>query len=83
MLQSQRVWSGHPGQEEEPDSEVCGPVRSRRFWSGRGGVPSAGALENHDPNRAGRAPWSSQGGAQRQGGECVDPQAGWGLLQDH
>ena len=82
MLQSQTVWSGHPGQEEGPDSEVCGLGRSQRFWSGHGAASLAGALENHDPNRAGRVPWSSQVGAQRQGGESVDRQADLGLLQD-
>lgn len=45
-------------------------------------MPWTGALEIHDPNRAGREPWSSQGEARRQGGESVDPQAGWGLLRD-
>lgn len=39
------------------------------------------ASENHDPNRAGTVPWSSQGGAQLQGGESVDPGLLWDLRQ--
>ena len=74
MLQSQTVWSGHPGQEEVPDFEVCGPARSRHFWSGRGVEPLADASENHDPNQAGRALLSNQAVAQHQGGESLDPQ---------
>lgn len=81
-LQSQTVWSGHPGQEEGPDSEVCALGRSQRSWFGHGAVPWTGASEIHDPNLAGREPWSSQGGARHQGGESVDPQAGWGLQRD-
>lgn len=82
MRRSQTAWSGRPVQEAEPDSEACGLGRSRRFWSGHGAVPWTGASENRDPNQVGRALWSSQGVAQRQGGESVDLQAGWGLLQD-
>lgn len=79
MPQSQTVWSGHPEQEEGPDSEVGALGRSQRFWFGHGAVPWTGASENHDPNQAGREPWSNQGGAQRQDGESVDPQADWDL----
>lgn len=82
MLRNQTVWSGRPGQEEAPDSEVCGLGRSQRFWSGHGAVPLTGASGNRDPNRAGTEPWSSQGEAQRQGGESVDPLAGWAHLRD-
>lgn len=54
MLQSQTVWSGHPGQKVGPDSEACGQGRSRRFWSGHGAVPLVGALGNHVPDQVGR-----------------------------
>ena len=82
MPRSQTVWSGHPEQEEGPDSEVCGLGRSRHSWSGHGVGPWTGALENRDPNPAGREPWLSQEEAQRRGGESVDPLAGLGLLWD-
>lgn len=54
MLQSQTVWSGHPGQKVGPDSEAYVLERSLHFWSGHGAVPLVGALVNHVPDQAGR-----------------------------
>lgn len=81
MPQSQTVWSGHPEQVEEPDAEVCALGRSQHSWSGHDGVPRTGALGNHDPNPAGREPWSNQGVEQHQDGESGDLQVGFGFQQ--
>lgn len=79
MPQSQKVWSGHPGQGEEPDSEVGGPGKIPRSGFGHGAVPLTDALGSHGPIQAGMVPLSNPVKELHPDGESEDLQAGQGL----